>query len=314
MALGWAIVGSALIGAGATAFGATQGPGSPDYSAASAAAIWTDLQTLPARRTIEAAARTGGRVFFDDTWWDFSGMSDADIAAKNADLFAQKMLEIQKKYGAEFVAQRLQELQQSDPEGWAARKQMYQLIQDSIARPADTRMNQAVADQIMAELQQGGQLSDDVRREVEQQVRRGQAARGNTHGNAALFQEAQEVGMAAERRKAERLARAQSWLTSGATPDDVEFRRFQQNLANLGSYVEGRTPVSQFGQLSGAQSGAAPFVPGASMPGLDPNAGARGAQFALDRYAATPNPWMQGIAGGLAGANVGLGWAQLSKK
>ena len=66
-------------------------------------------------------------------------------------------------------------------------------------------------------------------------ARGSQAARGNLFGNAPSIQEAMAVG-------------------------DVGYRMRQQDLANMGAYGAGVSPVAQFGALSGAQQGASPFA------------------------------------------------------
>ena len=57
----------------------------------------------------------------------------------------------------------------------------------------------------MAEFRKGGKLDDDTKRELLNETRAGQAARGNFLGDAAAVVEATELGGAMEKRKAERL-------------------------------------------------------------------------------------------------------------
>lgn len=87
---------------------------------------------------------------------------------------------------------------------------------NSLADEADQRLTGDVSDSSTAALNKGlqqasdeyalgGKLDDATRSEVEQQVRQGQAARGNILGNAATFTEAMELGKAGEARKAQRL-------------------------------------------------------------------------------------------------------------
>jgi hypothetical protein len=70
------------------------------------------------------------------------------------------------------------------------------------------------------------------------------------------------------------------------TVGDAGFRMRQQRLANAASFLSGTTPVAQFGQISGAQQGAAAFNPMGVQSGLtlNPNAGAQGQQFAMNTY------------------------------
>ena len=57
----------------------------------------------------------------------------------------------------------------------------------------------------MAEFRKGGKLDDDTKRELLNETRAGQAARGNYLGDAAAVAEATELGGAMERRKEQRL-------------------------------------------------------------------------------------------------------------
>jgi hypothetical protein len=110
-----------------------------------------------------------------------------------------------------------------------------------------------------------------------------------------------------------------SFLTSGATPDDIKLRANQTNIANLASFLSGQTPTSQFASISGAQSGAVPFAGGQQLPTLNPNAGQQGAQYALGSTQAAqnafklnqakPNPWTTGLSGALKTAQMaGTAW------
>jgi hypothetical protein len=238
---------------------------------------------------------------------DFAGLGDADVSIANAQKMAPAILALQKKYGAEFINERLKELRLSNPNEMAARDKMYAWIMDEANKQPDLTMTKSLSGQLLDELNQGGELAPDVAREVEQDVRRGQAARGNVMGNAPAFEEAMATGTAAEKRKADRQARALAFLQSGATPDDINFRHFQQSIANLGSFASGQTPSSQFSTISGAQGGAVPFVTGEPMTtNVNPNAGAQGAAFAQQNYqtqAQQPNPWLRGIATGINAYN-----------
>lgn len=86
----------------------------------------------------------------------------------------------------------------------------------------------------------------------------------------------------------------------------------QQHVANRNGFVFGQPLNAQFGNLSGAQNGAAPFLPmTAHGAGLNPNAGALGGQFAsnvygtqMQGYGTQASPWAvgAGLLGKLGGA------------
>jgi len=180
-----------------------------------------------------------------------------------------------------------------------------------------TRMAESLFDQIFGDLGLGAELNDSVRREVSQGVRGGQAARGNILGNSAIYEEAMELGQAGEQRQNQRRQQALGFLSSGVTPEDIAYRKRQQAMANVGSFMSGQTPTAQFGELRGAQQGAAPYAPQNAPQVLDPNAGAKGTQFAQQNYQGQlqawgqqSNPWMAGLGLGISALGTPLSSTQ----
>ena len=258
-------------------------PPPPDYSQSTREGILADIETLPARKVIEAAAKAGtaGQVSVGgrDIQFDFSGAGDIeqqaiDLEAQRqaADTLAQVALDVQREYGGEFSQLAKENLKATDPDRYAAQEELRR--------------------QMLAELQAGRDLTDQQSRNVEQSVRGAQSARGNVLGPANIAQEA--------------LAKF-----------DVGEKLRQQRLANVQSYMHGAPMVSQFSQLQGAQQGAAPFMPQPMQSGLgvNPNAGAQAMQFAAQNYgtqvrgmANQSNPWMTGlgfVGGALGGPMLG---------
>ena len=96
-----------------------------------------------------------------------------------------------------------------------------------------------------------------------------------------------------------------NYLQSGVSPQDVQYRHIQQALSNLGAFQNGQTPEAQFGQLSAAGNGAAPFAtPNYSTPaGLNPGAAAQtGINFANTNYQTSQqlaNPFLSGLTTGV---------------
>jgi len=241
---------------------------------------------------------------------DFTGLGDADKAGVNADKMAQTMLDLQRKYGSDFVAEARKQLEQSDPEGWAARKRLFDEVMADQDRQPDLTLSKTIQQQMLEDLEAGGATDAATNREIEQFLTAQQSARGGGYGKADEYERAMSVGLAAEERRARKRSAALAFLTSGATPDDVAFRRGQQNKANLSSFMSGTTPTAQFGSLSAAQNQAAPFVPGPGAPQLSAEgmaaAGGQGAAFAQGNYntqtnyaAGQANPWMAGLGLGL---------------
>lgn len=293
-------------------------PQEPNYYAEATTAAVADAKSIEARKKIENAALTGGKVTVNGQVYDFSNMSEADYQRAYADAMANAALEIQKSYGDQYIQQRQAELEAADPDGVAGRKQLWEQVQKSLSSTGQGQEDaKSLEASIMAELEKGGTLDPGVEHDVRQRVLGAQVARGNFLGGAAATNEARAMTDASTAVKTAREQRALDFLSSGASPEDIEYRRTQTSLANLASFLRGDTPTAQFGQLSGANNGAAPFaLAPASNVSLDPNAGAAGASYAqrnyttsANSYSQQANPWMAGTALGIQGASV---WNQLS--
>jgi len=226
-------------------------PPPPDYAEANREGVIADIESLPARKAIEAAAKMGGhgQVSIGDRKidYDFRGISDLDqqvtsleAQRRSAESMAQTALDIQKKYGTAFMDESLKRIEESDPVGFKVRKRL--------------------AEVTLAELEKGTSLSDDEIRFAEQSFRRSTAARGGAMlGTAPTMDEAlAQYGMG-RRLLGERLNMARSYV--------------------------GLPQTGQLGQVAGAQQGAAPFMPQQLAGlGINANAGAQGAQFATNVF------------------------------
>jgi hypothetical protein len=114
-----------------------------------------------------------------------------------------------------------------------------------------------------AEAALGSQLDPVTARQVEQQTRLGQAARGNVYGTPQMVQEAMTTGQAGEARKQQRqaalgqaLGAQQGYLGAGLGLGDTALSLYNQNQANLRN--------AQSGALSYLGSGQTPYQAGAS--------------------------------------------------
>jgi len=227
-------------------------PAAPDYAEANREGILTDIESLPARKAIEAAAKMGGHGSITlggrTVDYDFRGISDLDqqvteleAQRRSADTMAQTALDIQKKYGADFTDQALKRIEESDPVGFKVRKRLAEIT--------------------LAELEKGTSLSEEEKKFAEQAFRRSSAARGGPMlGTSPSMQETLSQYNMGRRLLGERMNMARSYV--------------------------GMPQTAQFGQVSGAQQGAAPFMAqrmGAGI-GLNANAGAMGTQFASNVY------------------------------
>lgn len=255
-------------------------PEAPDYAAANREGILTDIETLPVRRQIDVAARLGRKGSFEldgETYsYDFGGLSDADVA--DADLATNR-------FSAFAQAQDLLDVQ----EQYGLKFLETSREQLKASDPIGFAMREKLGQQVTDELEFGRAISDDERRSVSQSVRGVQVARGNTNGVAPAVQEVLEQHQYGEQRS-------------------------QQRKQNAAAFLSGTTPLSQFGQLRSAASGAAPFATvAANTIGLNQGAGQAAAAFAQQSFGTQSqiyntqvsnqsNPWMEGI-----GMAVGLG-------
>lgn len=239
---------------------------------------------------------------------DFAGYGDADVQSAYARQMAESILKNQKELGPEFIATAREQLKQADPEGFAAREKLYGEILAQMGRTQDEPIADSLEAQILSELNKGASVDEGVAREIEQALTAQQAERGGGYGKADEYQQALNTGMAAEARRAQRQQKAAAFLSGGYSKKDRDYKKSQQDMANLSAFLTGQTPTAQFQQLSGAQNGAAPFVNSPGGPVTNPNAGAQGAAFAQGNWQTQmnnqpANPYLAGL--GLAGQTLG---------
>jgi hypothetical protein len=283
-------------------------PKTPDYEEAAKQGVYADLETYPLRYLVDAASRSGGNVTVDGTNYDFTGLGAVDNARVMSDKMAQTLLDIQKDLGPEFIKQRIEELKLADPQGYAARKQLFDQIVASAQENPDRPIAEGLQSSIVSELQNAGRLDARQLQEVRNAARGQQVARGNYLGNAAIADEAKAVVGASEASRTRQQEQALAFLNSGTTPEDIEYRRMQQSMGNLLNFANGTTPTAQFRGVSAAGVGAVPFTSGgASNVVTNPGAGAQGAQNALNIYngkmnwaANQANPWLAGLSTGVS--------------
>jgi hypothetical protein len=271
------------------------------------------ITTYPQQRAIDAAAKTGGKVVVDGVTYDYTGKGDADYQAAYAEKMAASMLGLQQKYGAQYVEQRLKELEQSDPEGMAMRRQLWQDIQGDIGKVnEDRKLAEANQAAILAELEKGAALDPQMQREVTQATKGRQAARGIILGPSTLREETGDLLAAGQQVKSDRQQRALAFLTSGKTPEDIAYQSRQQAMGNLGAFISGQTPTAQFGSLRGAQNGVVPFYGGSPGVGLNQDAGNQSMAYnqsiwntQANMAGQQANPYLAGMGLGFQGMALG---------
>lgn len=264
-------------------------PASPDYARANREGVSANLEALGPQKQVEAAARLGTKVTYTDPFdnqektLDFTGFGDLDQARDMLPFIAES---------ADAVAKA--QLETSQKYGVDFIEQRLKELKAS--DPVGFQAREEMGDRVLNELRLGSKLDDEQQREVTQAERAAQAARGNIWGSGNAAAEAMSVG-------------------------DAGFRIKQQRLANAAAFLQGSTPVAQFGQISGAQAGASPFTPLNVQRGLgvDPNAGYQAANFDLRNYTNELKWWdlkrststgqriLDGINGAVAGYAGGGG-------
>lgn len=291
-------------------------PATPDYYSEAYQGVMDELSRLPEVLAVENAAKMGKTVTVGGKTYDFSKVGEAEYQAAYADAMAQAMLDIQKKYGAAYITQRAKELEAADPEGVAARRKLFDSVMRGVEEGTDTTEAAALEAQIMEDLGRAGQLTKREVRDVNQANLAQQVARGNYRGGAPDLDRAASLAQAAGQKQAAVQNQAVQFLVSGVSPEDVGYRHRMQSMANLGAFLAGQTPVAQFGQLSGAQVGAAPFVQsGYGQQLTNPNTPGAAANYSNQIWGAQQNwqnqqvnPWVSATSFGLQGATAGLMW------
>jgi hypothetical protein len=252
---------------------------------------------------------------------DFTGYGEADVQGKIARQSAENILALQEKYGKQFIEEAIRQQELADPEGTAARAKLYELIQQqATAEKPDRPVADLLDSQVSEQLAAGkglDRISSDVLREA---VAASLSARGDSAGGAD-FSQPLTSGFEGQRRLDAGQQKALSWLTSGATPEDVEYRREQQIMADLAAFVNGQTPQSQFQNLSSAQNGPAPYYQGNPLPGQNPNAGPamqnaqlQGWNAQMGFESSQVDPWMAGLSAIINGAGAAgqAGWKPMA--
>lgn len=252
----------------------------------------------------------------------FKGYGQADVQGLIADKTAASKLDLSKKYDSQFIAEALKQQKLADPESFAARELESKLIQDQINRPVNSPVSELLDKQVQDSLNaaNGDRLTGLDQERLAAAVAQAQADRGGSSGPAD-FSQPLTTGFAGEQRKQNAAQAAMGFLSSGSSPEDIAYRREQQNLGNLAAEVSGKTPQSQFGSMSGAQNGPTPTMtanPLPVMPGDQSQAAAgvamQNANTANRASNSQANPWMTGLSslinvGSIAGQ---MGWKPFS--
>ena len=173
----------------------------PDLGAANREAIEAAAETFPKLRALDAAARLGTKITYDNKTYDFSGeqkdaqgnpLKDANgniiykpigdiqigeavarAAAAIAPELTQNQLDLANKYGTQFAQQRRNELEALDPEKFGLYKQFISDVGGDAAAP-DTRIDSPTYERVgMPGAQKDTGASQLIRSELERQIQQG---------------------------------------------------------------------------------------------------------------------------------------------
>lgn len=287
----------------------------PDPAAAAVGGIQADQELQPFNYLINAAAQMGTKYTDPTTGqvFDFTGLGQSDTAAKVSDQMAATLLAISKEKSPQIIAQRLEELKAADPQGYAARQQLFDKILSEANQPSGQGLSRSTTDLIQDELARGSGFADDKQKQEYQNTIRGkQAKTGIILGNSKINEEAQGLTSAGEALQNDRQNAALKLLESGSTPEDIAYRRMQQSVGNLASFANGTTPEAQFGQVSSGQAGPVTFgTQGQNTNTFNPNAAGTGVNSMLSNWTTTQgwnnsqtNPWLTGASTAITAAGA----------
>lgn len=281
----------------------------PNAADSAAQGVIADTANQPFNYLIDAASKLGQKVNVGGQDYDFTNLGDADVSRKVSDQMAQTLLDLQREKSPQIIQQRIDELKAADPQGYAARKQLFDQITQQAQSTPDRPVSSDLQQRLQDELAKGVGFNDAKQEEqVREGVRGGQVGRGIYRGAAPSTQEASTVVNAGEQLQNQRQQDALNLLQSGASPEDVAYREFQQNISNLADFQSGQTPTAQFKQVSSAANGPVQLTGGAPNTNtFNPNAAGQGISNAFSNYNAAnnyqnnqANPWLAGISTGLS--------------
>lgn len=244
------------------------------------------------KRTVQVAA--GPQLV------DFSGYGTADIEGTKARKQTDNALTLAQKYGVQFAEQARKEQEQADPLGTKARQMEYDLLKkDMPVSPINAKLNEQITGQVKA-----GRGFDPMTADLlDKAVAEANASRGG-QATAGDISTSMSTGAAGQQRLDAALSKSGSFLQSGQTPEDVAYKRAQQTISNTGSFVNGQTPQSQFGNLANAGNGATPVAQSQTTTGLPNNATQIGTSYANSVNTGNTNQALNGTNSWFAGLST----------
>jgi hypothetical protein len=297
-------------------------PQAPSPVSAAQGQLASDIGEFPFQQEISNLAQTGGNATLINPTtgqpedYNFTNLGTANVQNTVSSQMAQTLLGIQQNLGPQYVQLALQNLQQSDPTGYAAYEQLFNQIQQEAAQnPPDQPLSEATQSAINNILQGSQTLNPQEQTEATQAANAGNVANGILLGNAPQQAVVNSVVGATDANNQQAQGAAEQYLSEGVSPADIAFRTLQQNLSNEGAFVSGQNPTAEFSSLSGAAQGAAPTLPtGYQSPSInETQAAGQGITNANNLFSAQSelanaqaNPYLAGLNFGIQGISTGL--------
>lgn len=241
---------------------------------------------------------------------DFNGYGAGQTQATIAKQAAAGQLALSQKYDPQFIAASLAQEKEADPQSFAARQMENDLIQKQITNPPENPVADTLSDQVDAQVKSGKGLDPMETGVLNSSVASALADRGG-NGAGADFTQPLTTGAAGVARQQAGIQKGIGELSSGSSPEDIDYRREQQNLANISALMSGQTPTSEFRSLSASQNGPTPYVSGPQQPQIGSggsaiagNAAIQSSGIANQLAGSQSNPWLSGISTLLSGATA----------
>jgi len=257
----------------------------PNLAAANKEAVEAQAATYPKLRALDAAARLGTKIKYEDKEYDFSGIGDIDTgeafaraAAAIAPELTQNQLDLAKQYGTQFAQQRRSELEALDPRKFDLYEQFLSDVKGDAAAPdtrvesptyervgmpgaqQDTGASQLIRSELERQIQQGlsqvGTLDPSMERRVQQAARARGSSIGNVLGNPSALRESLAIQDALGNANSQRWNAAMGLLQSGQSTSDTANRNAQEAFQNILAATGQRNTAAQqsfAGQLTSQQ-------------------------------------------------------------
>lgn len=283
----------------------TTRPGQQQGTARNGTPLQSPLRNAPAAAVAAPQNQIPGLTRNADGSYtvDFAGRGAAQTQGTIAKQQSADQLALAQKYDPQFIAEALKEEQQADPQGTEARALEASLIQKQAGENFINPVSETLSRQIDQQVNAGKGLDPMEQEALNSSVGDAMAARGGGNAQGTDFAAPLTTGAAGIQRQAAGQQKAIGELSSGTTPEDVQYREQQQTMADLSALMSGQTPTSEFRSLSGAQNGPTPTVAGQPLPTSAGGTVQAGQQSVLSQNAtgnqvraATANPWLAGLS------------------